>query len=65
MRQALAAALQSFSGALVLVSHDRHLLRLASDSLWLVAEGRAAPFEGDIDDYGPVARRTPHGTDPR
>ena len=52
MRQALAAALQSFSGALVLVSHDRHLLRLASDSLWLVAEGRAAPFEGDIDDYG-------------
>ena len=52
MRQALAAALQSFSGALVLVSHDRHLLRLASDSLWLVADGRAAPFDGDIDDYG-------------
>ena len=52
MREALAAALQSFSGALVLVSHDRHLLRLVSDSLWLVADGRAAPFEGDIDDYG-------------
>ena len=52
MRQALAAALQSFSGALVLVSHDRHLLRLASDSLWLVADGRAVPFDGDIDDYG-------------
>ena len=51
MREALAAALQSFSGALVLVSHDRHLLRLVSDSLWLVADGRAAPFEGDIDDY--------------
>ena len=52
MRHALAAALQSFSGALVLVSHDRHLLRLVSDTLWLVADARIAPFEGDIDDYG-------------
>ena len=52
MRHALATALQSFSGALVMVSHDRHLLRLVSDSLWLVADGRAVPFEGDIDDYG-------------
>ena len=51
MRQALALALQSYSGALVLVSHDRHLLRLASDSLRLVAGARAAPFEGDLDDY--------------
>ena len=51
MREALAAALQSFSGALVVVSHDRHLLRLVSDSLWLVADARAAPFSGDIDDY--------------
>ena len=41
MRQALALALQSYSGALVLVSHDRHLLRLVSDSLWLVADARA------------------------
>ena len=52
MRHALATALQSFSGALVLVSHDRHLLRLASDSLWLVADSCVAPFDGDIDDYG-------------
>ena len=51
MREALAASLQSFSGALVLVSHDRHLLRLVSDALWLVADGRAEPFKGDIDDY--------------
>ncbi len=51
MRQALALALQSYSGALVLVSHDRHLLRLVSDSLWLVADAGAAPFEGDLDDY--------------
>ena len=52
MREALIASLQSFSGALVLVSHDRHLLRLVSDALWLVADGRVAPFKGDIDDYG-------------
>ena len=52
MREALTASLQSFAGALVLVSHDRHLLRLASDTLWLVADGRVAPFAGDIDDYG-------------
>ena len=51
MREALAAALQSFSGALVLVSHDRHLLRLVSDTLWLVAGARVEPFSGDIDDY--------------
>ena len=51
MSQALALALQSYSGALVLVSHDRHLLRLVSDSLWLVAGARAAPFAGDLDDY--------------
>ena len=59
MREALIASLQSFSGALVLVSHDRHLLRLVSDALWLVDDGRVAPFRGDIDDYGRwlVARR--------
>ncbi len=51
MREALAASLQTFSGALVLVSHDRRLLRLVCDSLWIAADGRAAPFEGDIDDY--------------
>ena len=51
MREALAASLQTFSGALVLVSHDRRLLRLVSDSLWLVADGRVAPFNGDIDEY--------------
>ena len=36
----------------MLVSHDRHLLRLVSDSLWFVADGQATPFAGDIDDYG-------------
>ncbi|MCK7575247.1 MAG: ATP-binding cassette domain-containing protein [Chromatiales bacterium] len=51
MRQALAEALQEFDGALVLVSHDRHLLRVTSDDLWLVDGGAVRPFDGDLDDY--------------
>jgi len=51
MRQALAVALQEYSGAVVLVSHDRHLLKVNSDKLILVANGRAAEFKGSVDDY--------------
>ncbi|MGA3156886.1 MAG: ATP-binding cassette domain-containing protein [Steroidobacteraceae bacterium] len=51
MRHALAMALQDFTGAIVLVSHDRYLLRGVADLLWLVADGKAEPFEGDLDDY--------------
>jgi ATP-binding cassette, subfamily F, member 3 len=51
MREALAEALQDYEGALVVVAHDRHLLRATADVLWLVADGRVAPFEGDLDDY--------------
>jgi ATP-binding cassette subfamily F protein 3 len=51
MREALAEALQDYGGALVVVAHDRHLLRATADELWLVADGRVAPFEGDLDDY--------------
>jgi ATP-binding cassette subfamily F protein 3 len=51
MRHALGVALQSFDGGLVVVSHDRHLLRSVADTLWLVADGKAKPFEGDLDDY--------------
>src|SRR5579871_4525550 len=51
MRHALGMALQDFPGAIVLVSHDRYLLRLVADELWLVAGGRARPFDGDLDDY--------------
>jgi ATP-binding cassette subfamily F protein 3 len=52
MREALTLALQEFEGALVLVSHDRHLLRTTIDNLMLVADGRAQPFDGDLDEYG-------------
>jgi ATP-binding cassette subfamily F protein 3 len=50
-REALTMALSSFEGALLLVSHDRHLLRATTDTLWLVHDGRLAPFDGDLDDY--------------
>ena len=52
MREALTLALQEFEGALVLVSHDRHLLRTTTDSLLLVADGRVQAFDGDMDEYG-------------
>ncbi len=51
MRQALSVALQSFEGGLVVVSHDRHLIKAVADSLWLVADGRLTEFDGDLDDY--------------
>jgi ATP-binding cassette subfamily F protein 3 len=50
-REALTVALSSYEGALLLVSHDRHLLRAATDTLWLVHDGRVVSFEGDLDDY--------------
>jgi len=51
MRHALSEALQEFEGALVLVSHDRHLLRVTTDQLILVHGGSAEPFDGDLDEY--------------
>ncbi len=51
MRHALGQALQDFSGAMVIVSHDRHLLRITTDQLWLVHNGRVGEFEDDLDAY--------------
>ncbi len=50
-RQALIQALCEFEGAVVLVSHDPHLVQLVADRLWLVADGTATPYDGDMDDY--------------
>jgi ATP-binding cassette subfamily F protein 3 len=50
-REALVQAINDFAGAVVLVSHDWHLLELVADRLWLVADGTARPFEGDLEDY--------------
>jgi ATP-binding cassette subfamily F protein 3 len=51
MREALNIALQEYEGCVVLVSHDRHLLKSTADELWLVADGRVEPFDGDLEDY--------------
>ena len=51
MREALAEALSDFDGAIVLVSHDRHLIGLVCDTFWRVADGQALPFDGDLDEY--------------
>ena len=51
MRQALTMALQDFSGALVVISHDRHLLRNTVDEFQLIDAGRLTPFDGSLEDY--------------
>ncbi|MEC8102435.1 MAG: ATP-binding cassette domain-containing protein, partial [Pseudomonadota bacterium] len=51
MREALALALQNFEGAILIVSHDRHLLKSAVDEYWLVDHGKVQSFDGDLDDY--------------
>jgi len=50
-REALVDALNAYTGAVVLVSHDMHLLSLVADRLWLVKDGRVAPYEGDLESY--------------
>jgi len=51
MRHALTMALQAFQGAILIVSHDRHLLKNTVDTFWLVANGRVEEFSGDLHDY--------------
>ncbi|GGE66507.1 ABC transporter ATP-binding protein [Streptosporangium jomthongense] len=51
MRQALTMALQNFEGAIVVVSHDRHLLRNTVDEFWLVNDGGVTEYQGDLEDY--------------
>ena len=50
-REALAAALADYGGSVLLVSHDRHLLRSTVDSFWIVADGQVQEFDGDLEDY--------------
>jgi ATP-binding cassette subfamily F protein 3 len=50
-RQALVQAINAYDGAVVLISHDPHLIELTADRLWLVADGTCRPYEGDLDDY--------------
>ena len=64
MRDALTIALEEYGGAVVLVSHDRSLIRAVADELWLVADGEAKLFDGDLEDYKNwiEARRTRDST---
>lgn len=50
-REALVEALNMFEGAVILISHDRHLIEATADRLWVVGGGSVAPFDGDLDDY--------------
>ncbi|MBZ0163023.1 MAG: ATP-binding cassette domain-containing protein [Notoacmeibacter sp.] len=50
-RAALIDALNEFTGAVILISHDRHLIEATAERLWLVHDGTVAPFDGDLDDY--------------
>jgi ATP-binding cassette subfamily F protein 3 len=50
-RHALTRALQEFQGAVIVISHDRHLLRQVVDQYWLVADGKIGPYEGDLESY--------------
>jgi ATP-binding cassette subfamily F protein 3 len=62
MREALAEALSDFPGAIVLVSHDRHLTGLVCDTFWRVADGKAELFDGDLDDYAAWLRSRGSGS---
>ena len=50
-REALVKALSDFEGAVLLITHDPHLVDLVADRLWLVADGTVRPYDGDLDDY--------------
>ncbi|WP_242110560.1 ABC-F family ATP-binding cassette domain-containing protein [Luteimonas aquatica] len=63
MREALAEALSDFDGAIVLVSHDRHLIGLVSDLYWRVADGIVKPFDGDLDEYAAWLRTRAGGSE--
>ena len=65
MREALTLALQDYEGALLVVSHDRHLLRTCADTLMLVDGGRLTEFDGDLDDYREWLARRRREQEPR
>ncbi|MGI9493124.1 MAG: ABC-F family ATP-binding cassette domain-containing protein [Geminicoccaceae bacterium] len=60
-REALVQAINDFKGGVILISHDRHLIELTADQLWLVADGRVKPYDGDLDDYRRLLL-TPNGS---
>jgi ATP-binding cassette subfamily F protein 3 len=64
-REALVKALADYQGAVLLISHDPHLVELVADRLWLVADGTVTPFDGDLEDYrAHLAERARGGAKP-
>jgi ATP-binding cassette, subfamily F, member 3 len=63
-REALVHALNDFSGAVILITHDRHLIEACADRLWLVADGTVTPYDGDIEDYRRMVLGRSDGTAP-
>ncbi|MBN8969600.1 MAG: ABC-F family ATP-binding cassette domain-containing protein [Rhizobiales bacterium] len=62
-RAALAEAINEFSGAIIMVSHDRYLIEACADRLWVVADHTVTPFDGDLDDYRRSVLTTRGGND--
>jgi len=60
-REALVQAINAYEGAVVLITHDPHLVDLTADRLWLVADGGVHPFDGDLDDYRRLLREQYRG----
>ncbi|MEJ8475250.1 ABC-F family ATP-binding cassette domain-containing protein [Roseibium algae] len=58
-REALVIALNEYQGAVILISHDRHLVEACADRLWLVGDGGVAPYDGDMDDYRQLILKGP------
>ena len=69
-REALVQALAEYSGAVILITHDQHLIEASADRLWLVADGTTLPFDGDVADYrrlvveGPRRKKPSNGAAP-
>lgn len=63
-RRALLDALNEYEGAVILITHDRSLMELVADRLWLAADGTVAPFDGDMDDYAKLVLDRSRGVAP-
>ncbi len=63
-RRALLDALNAYQGAVILITHDRSLMELVADRLWLAADGTVAPFEGDMEDYARLVLDRARGAAP-
>ena len=63
-RRALLDALNDYGGAVILITHDRSLMELVADRLWLAADGTVAPFDGDMDDYARLVLDRARGVSP-